>query len=347
MSVAEPNPGRDSSERRQSRRQLLELIVAFRQTQCIRVAADLGVADHLVDGPATSADLAAACGAKEPFLRRLLRALTALGLLEQDADGRYRLTPVGEQLGPGGIGPAAQFYGNDPVWSSWGALDHAVRTGERPFDHVYGMRNWEYYSVHPEEAVRFDAAMASLTGGLADAVASSYDFSGFKRVVDVGGGDGTLLAAILRRCPDARGVLFDVEHVVERARPVLESAGVLDRCELVGGDFRTGVPAGGDCYLLKWIMHDWDDDVCATILRRCREAAVDTARLVVVERVLPERVGPDDLDGVLSDLNMMVMTCGRERTEAEFAELFAGAGFRHERVLPTGTNVNVVEATPV
>jgi len=180
-------------------------------------------------------------------------------------------------------------------------------------------------------------------------VVSSYDFSPFARVVDIGGGDGTLLAAILRACPSARGVLFDVDHVVGRARPALDSAGVLDRSELVGGDFRVAVPAGADCYVLKWILHDWEDDVSATILRRCREAVTDagSTRLVVVERVLPERVGPEHLDLVLSDLNMMAMTCGRERTEAEFAELFAGAGFRLDRVLPTGTNVSVVEATPV
>ena len=178
---------------------------------------------------------------------------------------------------------------------------------------------------------------------------SSYDFSRYGRVVDVGGGDGTLLAAILRSAPSARGVLFDVPAVVDRAQPALESAGVLDRTELVGGDFRTAVPPGVDCCVLKWILHDWEDDVCTTILCRCREAmtSADGAKLVVVERVLPERVGPEHLDLVLSDLNMMAMTCGRERTEAEFAELFAGAGFRLDRVVPTGTNVSVVEATPV
>jgi predicted O-methyltransferase YrrM len=336
MSVAE-NP----------RARLLGLIVAFRQTQCIRVAADLGVADHLVDGPASSSDLAAACGAKEPYLRRLLRALVALGLLDQDDDGRYRLTAVGEQLSVGGLGAAAQFYGRDPTWSAWRALDHAVRTGESPFDHAHGMPLWDYYARHPETAATFDAAMASITGGLTDAVVSAYDFSGFRRVVDVGGGDGTLLAGILHRCPDTRGVLFDRDHVVDRARSALDAAGVGERCELVGGDFRDAVPGGGDCYVLKWILHDWDDEACATILRRCREAVDPGGRLVVVERVLPERVGPADLDAVLSDLNMMVMVSGRERTETEFAELFAGAGFRLELVSPTGTNLQVIEAVPV
>jgi hypothetical protein len=191
--------------------------------------------------------------------------------------------------------------------------------------------------------------MASITSGLAEAVVSSYDFSGFGRVIDIGGGDGTLLAAILRSAPAARGVLFDVPAVVDRAKPALEAAGVLDRTELVGGEFRAAVPPGADCYALKWILHDWKDHVCTTILRRCREAMTspDGATMVVIERVLPERVGPEHLDLVLSDLNMMAMTCGRERTEAEFAELFAAAGFRLDRVVPTGTNLSVIEASPV
>jgi hypothetical protein len=247
------------------------------------------------------------------------------------------------------MGPGALFFGCDPVWSAWGALDHAVRTGERPFDHLYGMPVWEYYAANPEQGARFDAAMSSITGGLAEAVVSSYDFSGFGRVIDIGGGDGTLLAAIVRSAPSARGVLFDVPAVVDRAKPALESAGVLNRTELVGGDFRVAIPPGADCCVLKWILHDWEDHVCTTILRRCRDAVTSAggAKLVVIERVLPERVGPEHLDLVLSDLNMMAMTCGRDRTEAEFAELFARTGFRLDRVMPTGTNVSVVEATPV
>ena len=173
------------------RARLLELIVAFRQTQCVRVAVELGVADQLASGPAASAELAVACRAEEPFLRRLLRALTGLGLLDQDHDGRYRLTTVGEQMRSDRLGPAALFFGRDPVWSAWGALDHAIRTGDHPFDHLYGMRLWDYYAANPDDAARFDAAMASITGRLAEAVVSSYDFSGFTRVVDVGGGDGT------------------------------------------------------------------------------------------------------------------------------------------------------------
>jgi hypothetical protein len=169
---------------------------------------------------------------------------------------------------------------------------------------------WEYYAANPDEGARFDAAMASITGRLAEAVVSSYDFSGFGRVVDVGGGDGTLLAAILRSAPSARGVLFDVPAVVDRAKPTLESAGVLDRTELVGGDFRAALPPGADCCVLKWILHDWEDEVCTTILRRCREEAVTStggAKLVVIERVLPKRVGPEHLDLVVP--GMIVDNC--------------------------------------
>jgi hypothetical protein len=313
------------------------------------VAVEIGVADQLASGPAASADLAVVCGAKEPFLRRLLRALTGLGLLDQDDDGRYRLIPVGEQMRSDRMGPAALFFGGEPVWSAWGALDHAVRTGSGRSTTSTGCPCGSTTRPTRTKGARFDAAMASITGRLAEAVVSSYDFSGFGRVVDVGGGDGTLLAAILRSAPSARGVLFDVPAVVDRAKPTLESAGVLDRTELVGGDFRAAVPPGADCCVLKWILHDWEDDVCTTILRRCREAVTSAggAKLVVIERVLPKRVGPEHLDLVLSDLNMMAMTCGRERTEAEFAELFASTGFRLDRVVPTGTNVSVVEDAAV
>ncbi len=165
-------------------------------------------------------------------------------------------------------------------------------------------------------------------------------------MIDVGGGDGTLLAAILRQAPDARGLLVDVGHVINRARRTLQAADVLHRAELHDEDFRRSLPSGGDCYVLKWILHDWDDEQATTILRRCHSAALSAARLIVVERVIPEQVGTDDAEAVLADLNMMVLTGGRERTATEFTELLADAGWRLERVHPTDTGLSVIEAMP-
>lgn len=329
---------------RPPRGQVLDLIVAFRRTQCVRVAAELGLADHLTRGPRSSAELADVTGAHEPFLCRLLRALVCIGLVESLPAHRYGLTTLGEELTAGRLRDVARMYGSEPVWSAWEGLAHAVRTGGRGFDHAHGTDTWGYYASNPDAAERFDAAMGALTGGSAEAIVDAYDFARFRYVVDVGGGDGTLLAAILRRAPDARGLLVDVEHVVDRARRALDAECLLPRVELHAGDFRRSVPSGGDCYVLKWILHDWDDEQAVTILRRCRAAAPGTARLVVVERVIPEQVGADDVDAVLADLNMMIWTSGRERTADEFTALLAAAGWRLERILPTGTGLSVIEA---
>lgn len=331
---------------RAPRRRVLDLVVAFRQTQCLRVAAELELADHLAGGPRSAGELAEVTGSYEPFLRRLLRALVCLGLVETVPADRFGLTALGEELTAGRLRDVARMYGSEPVWSAWEGLGHAVRTGDRAFDHAHGTDTWGYYASNPDAAERFDAAMAALTGGSADAIVDAYDFGRFQHVVDVGGGDGTFLAAILHRAPHAHGVLVDVGHVVDRARPTLEAADVLHRVELHAGDFRRSVPSGGDCYVLKWILHDWDDEQALTILRRCRAAAGSTARLVVVERVIPEQVGADDVDAVLADLNMMIWTSGRERTADEFAALLADAGWRLERVVPTGTGLSVIESAP-
>jgi len=324
---------------------LRALVAGAWQAQCLRAAAELRLPGHLAAGPASSAELAAACAAHEPSLRRLLRILTAMGLLSADGAGKYALTPLGEELGSDRLGPYAVYFGSEPAWSAWAALAHAVRTGERAFDDVHGMRNWQYFAAHPETGAGFQAAMASLTAGVSGSVAGSYDFSRFPVVADIGGGDGTLLAEILRRCPQIRGVLADLPHVVDLARPALREAGVLERCSLHGADFRTAVPPA-DAYVLKSVLHDWADEDVIVILERCREAACPHPRLIIVERVLPEQVSRGDLEALLTDLNMMVMLGGRERTAAEFRQLLDAAGWRPAQILPTGTEFSVIEATP-
>ncbi len=323
---------------------MLGLITAYRQSACVHVAAELGIADLLSDGPRGTPELAAASGAHEGSLRRLLRALVAMEVLEDLGGDRFQLTPVGDELKSGRLRGAARFFGGDTQWRAWGAFQHSVMTGERAFDHVFGMRNWDYYAGHPEAGRRFDDAMNSMTQGLAARLVAAYDFSRFGVVVDVGGGDGTLLREILGAHPGVRGILYDRPDVVGRARPKLEGAGLLDRCQVVGGDFLEGVPEGADAYVLKSIVHDWDDAGSLQLLRRVRAAMAPGRHLVVIDRVLPERPGPEDLEALTSDLNMMVANGGRERTEAEFADLFGRGGFRLERVVATGTPNSVLEA---
>jgi O-methyltransferase/methyltransferase family protein len=303
----------------------------------VYVAAELGLADLLAERPQTADQLATATRAHPAALKRLLKALVALELLEQNGD-LFQLTPVGQELRDGRLRGAARFFGGHPVWGTWGGLKHSIMTGERAFDHVHGMRSWEYYKSHPEAAQRFDAAMHALTGGIATGIVTSYDFSRFPVVVDVGGGDGTLLAEIVRANPGVRGILFDRPDVIERAgQPELEK---------IGGDFLQKVPPGGDAYVMKSIIHDWADAEAIVILQRCREAMRDGACLLLVERVLPEVIGPADLEALLGDLNMLTGPGGLERTEAEFAELLRESGFRLEKVVPTGTVMSVLEAAP-
>lgn len=319
----------------------MRLITAFRQSQCVRVAVSLRLPELLGEGAWTVDELARTTGTHAAALRRLLRALVAMGLVTE-ADGRYATTSLGDEFRADRIGPAATFFNAELHWSAWLRLDHSVRTGDRAFDLVHGKRNWELYAGHAEHGAAFDRAMRAMTGPIAAAVVRAWDFSRYGTVVDVGGGDGTLLSEILRANPEIRGVLFDRPDVVARAETRLQEFG--DRCRSMGGSFLEQVPEGGDCYILKSILHDWDDPDARLILERVRAAMAAGAELLVVERVLRENPGPEDLDDVLSDLNMMVNNGGGERTRDEFGSLLESAGFRLEGVTPTGTTSQIVSA---
>jgi hypothetical protein len=321
------------------------LIRAYRQSRCVGVAVELGLAERLAARPRTAADLAAEVGAHATSLRRLLRALVAMGIVAEDGSGRYTITPLGEELRQDRLGPSAQFFNSEHHWLSWLHLDHSIRTGERAFDFVHGMRNWDYYATHPVEAAVFDAAMASITGPVSVALAEAYDFSPLEVVADIGGGDGTLLIEILRRCPAIRGLLFDRPQVVERARKKLEASDLLGRCELVEGSFLDSVPAGASIYLMKSIIHDWEEPAVGTILERCRAAVGDSgAPLLLIERVLPETIGPEALDDLLGDIDMLAMPGGQERTAAEYGALLQRAGFKLGRIIPTPTPFKILES---
>jgi O-methyltransferase domain/Dimerisation domain len=326
---------------------LRRLVNGYQVTQAIHVAARLGVADLLRDGPLRSDDLAAATQSHARSLHRVLRALASVGVLHEDEDGRFALTAVGECLRSDAAEPVggwAAYVGVPAHFQSWGALLHAVRTGENAFRSVNGTDVWEYRSRHPEDGALFDRAMTDITHRANAHVLQAYDFSRFERVVDVGGGQGAFVAALLASHPSMRGVVFDQPHVVAHAGPVLEAAGVAARCEIVPGSFFDAVPAGGDAYLLKAILHDWEDEEALRILRSCRAAIRFDGALLVVERELgPPNANPDSS---FSDLNMMVGPGGQERTRDEFAALLAAGGFTLERTVPTTIGLSVFEARP-
>src|SRR5262245_1921817 len=333
MILNPPNPSADLSR----------IIDGFQAARAAHVAAELGIADLLRGGPRDIDDLAAATRTHSGTLYRLLRTLSAVGVFRENHRRQFALTAVGEYLRsdvPGSLRDWARLVGREYYWEAWGALLHSVQTDRVAFDHVHGRGVWEYRAEQPEDAQIFDRAMATGTQVVAEAVLAACDFSPFQCVVDVGGGDGTFLGNILAAHPECRGILFDQPHVVTRATPLLQSAGLSHRCQAVGGNFFESIPPGGDAYLLKWILHDWDDGASVAILRLCRGAMKPDSRLLVVEHVVGR---PNESPaGKLVDLNMLVITGGRERTRNEFAALFGEAGFALASVTPTTTPVSVV-----
>ncbi len=324
---------------------LRRLANGFQVSQAIYVAATLGIADELRAGPRSSADLAEATESHPGALHRLLRALASVDVLYEGADGRFSLTELGECLrsdAPQPVGGWAALVGRPYFWAAWGALLHSVRTGENAMTHLSGADPWDYRAERPEESAIFDRAMTDLSRRTNAAVLEAHDFSRYGTVIDVGGGQGALLAAILAAHPAVRGILFDRPHVVEPAGGVLAAAGVADRCTIVAGDFFEAVPEGGDAYVLRAVLHDWEDPEALAILLSCRRAIPEDGALLVVERELG---GPNEnSEAKFSDLNMLVLPGGRERTVEDFAALFAGAGFELSGTTRTATAMSVIEA---
>jgi hypothetical protein len=319
---------------------LRRLTNGYQVTQAIHVAATLGIADLLRDGPLGSDELARATESHEPSLHRVLRALAAVGVLHEGDDGRFALTAIGECLRSDAAEPVggwAAFVGRPHHWQAWGALLHGVRTGESPFRSVHGTDVWDYRAAHPEEGAIFNAAMTDIMRRANAHLLAAYDFGRFATVVDVGGGRGAFLGAVLEANPAMRGTLFDQPQVVA-------GAVVGERCEVVGGSFFEAVPEGADAYLLKAVLHDWEDDDALAILARCRAAIPGHGALLVVERDLG---GPnEDADAKLADLNMLVGPGGRERTRDEFAALFAAGGFELVGATRSAIGLTVFEGRP-
>jgi hypothetical protein len=326
---------------------LHRLLNGFQISQAIHVAAVLGVADHMATGPRPSDEIAAAVGAHPRALYRLLRALAAIGVLREHEDRRFSLAAMGECLRSDAelsMRPWATYIGQAYRWRTWGHLLHSVRTGENAFRALHGMDSWIYRERHPEQNTIFNAAMTGNSRRVDRAIVAAYDFSRFERIADVGGGQGSLLAAILAANPEARGVLFDLPHVVATAAPVLEAAGIGGRCEVVGGSMFESVPDGCAAYVMKFILHDWDDADGTRILQACRRAMRSDAKLLVIDRL----VGPPNEDPAvkLSDLNMLVGPGGQERTREEFAALFRAGGFRLADTVSTTAPVTVIVGEP-
>ena len=326
--------------------QLIQMGTAAWVNAVVFAAAKIGLADQLAAGPKNAAELAGPMRLHAPSLHRLMRTLAGLGILTERDAQRFALTPMGEALKTGAPGSARAtliaFGGT--FWRGWEQIVYSLETGNTGFDKAHGMPLFEYLKHHPAEASDFSEAMVGFHGEEPPAVAQAYDFSGFETVVDVGGATGNLLAAILTRHAGPRGVLFDMPHVVGDAPALLKAHGVDDRVTIEAGSFFDTVPAGGDCYLLSHIIHDWNEGKCLTILGHCRKAIKPGGRLLIVEMVLP--AGDTPHMGKVLDMVMLVFPGGQERTQAEYGALLDKAGFRLSRVVPTASAVSVVEAVP-
>ncbi|GAA3584424.1 methyltransferase [Kribbella ginsengisoli] len=319
---------------------LESMITGFRTSAALSVAAELGLSDELAKGPRTVAELATVAGADEETLARLLRALVAIGVYAE-ADGAISNTAVGEMLRsdvPGSLRPLARTLQDPALWAAWGHLGHSVRTGANAFEALHGVDVWTHRQGQPEQNEIFNDTMTALSWKIATAVAETYDFSGFRTVVDVGGGKGIVLDAVLRSNEQLTGTVFDQEHVVA-TEPA--SAAVASRWSAVVGDFFTEVPPA-DVYLLKSILHDWPDDRCVDILSVCARALNPGGVVLVIETIL-DRPG-QEAQAAFSDLNMLVLPGGRERTAAQYAELFTATGLHQTRVLDTPTRMSILEA---
>ena len=324
--------------------QMLLMLNGHCVEQALHVVAVLGIADLLIEGPRDGPDLARATGAHGPSLYRVLRMLAGIGVFAEDADARFALTPLGATLRSDvtdSVRDRALFYGAPEMWPVWGDLRAAVMTGCSAFEHTHGQPFYDYLVEHPGVGAPFNRYMTTTSLQHNAGVLAAYDFAAVGTLVDVGGGHGATLAAVLQRYPALRGVLLDRPDVAGRGG-VLEAAGVAGRCTVVGGDMLAGVPGGGDAYLVKWVLMDRPDDVAVRLLRNCAAAMGEGGRVVVVEMVMPP--GGEPSFSKLMDVQMLLLFGGgRIRTEAEFRDLFAAAGLRLTRVIPTPSPNSIIE----
>lgn len=321
--------------------QLLRMGFGFVVSQALKVVADLGLADLLTEGDRTADELASATGANADALYRLLRLLASEGVFRETAPRRFAQTEMSDALRSARPGSPRDFISmiNTEPYQAFAELLYSVKTGQTAFEHVFGEQRFDWLDARPEKAEAFQRAMVSLSQGANQAAAEGFDFAPFRCVADVGGGHGALLSVILARNPHLSGILFDRPVSIEAAKTGL--GGPLPRTKFIGGDFFEAVPKGADVYVLKRVIHDWDNDRAAKILRNCRNALPSEGRVLVVERITAAGDAPD-LNKQL-DIVMLAMTGGVERTEEEFSKLFARARLKLERVIPSKAGVSVLE----
>ena len=324
---------------------MMEMIIATWTSQAIAVAAELGVADALADGPLTIDELAHRVGADPDALRRLLRALIGRGVFRRRPDGRYEMNSLAHTLrsdAPISMAWAAKFYGSREQRERWTRLVDAIRTGRSVVPAMHGKESFEYFAEYPGHAELFNRTMTSISELTDASVVAGYDFSAYSRIVDVGGGHGPLLANILAAAPNSRGVLYDLPLVVSSASELACTTEVADRMYIEAGSFFEGVPTGGDAYVLKNVLHDWPDEKAVRILRNVRAAAGPDATVLLIELVIPDH--NRDFPGKWADLEMLLNLAARERTAAEYRNLLNKAGFRTTRIVPTASPLSIVEA---
>jgi hypothetical protein len=316
-------------------------------TTALSLAAELGVADLLANGPRSSDELAQDASCHPRSLYRVLRLLSSVGIFTELPDNRFAMTPLGECLRIGVSGSMRSWLrmaGLNVRLGVFAEALHSVRTGETVFQRATGMEFFDYLAAHTEEGEIFNGAMNDFGQMVSAAVVQAYDFSGISKIIDVGGGHGTQIAAILQSHPQMTGILFDSPYVAEGARKSIAAAGIAHRCETVGGDFFKSVPTGADAYLLRWIIHDWDHERAIAILRNCRQAMEKTSRLLLIEAVIP--TGDEPHPGKFLDFIMLTLLGGQERTEEEYKSLLHKAGFRLNIVVPTGSPLSIIEGVP-
>lgn len=329
--------------------QLMQMITGKAVTQSIFVAAKLGIADLLSEGVQSVDELAAATETDPSSLYRVLRALASLGIFAETDSGYFTLTPLAEPLrenAPESLRDLAIMFGCDWHNRAWSNLLHSVQSGQPAFDLTFGMDLFTYLHENPSQFAVFNNAMTALSRPEAGAICQAYDFSEFDTIVDVGGGHGFLLAEILKANPSLRGILLETPKVVDGTRATMAEAELIDRCQVVAGDFFEEVPEGAEAYILKLILHDWNDEDAHKILQTCREAMAPDGKILVANAVVPP--GNEPYIGKLVDMEMMVMTPGGlERTESEFRQLFAEGGFELTRVIPTPSYLFILEGQPL
>lgn len=313
----------------------------------ILVAANLGLADLLKDGPLSIADLAEATGTHDRSLYRMLRALASRGIFSEDAEGRFSLTALADPLrsdAPDSIHNWALFVGSEAELQSWAHLSYSVRTGKPAFEHIFGKGWFDYLDEQPEMARIFNNLMSGGSTSDAAAIVEAHDFSVYRKIVDIGGGHGALLAHILEQNPQSSGVLFDAPSVIAGATGAIDTQVNQGRAQRVAGNFFEAVPNGADAYVLKYIIHDWDDERAIMILKNCRQAMAENGRVLLVEMVIPAGNAPSP--GKFLDLEMLLYFYSRERTEAEYRDLLQQAGLELITMTPTASPFSIIEAAP-